>query len=75
MQKELILSESEKQARRESAAKNREKRKKLSKNNQLALVSLIISSINIKEIQQILSGSNLIYTKFNILSLILSHGI
>jgi len=44
MQKELILSESEKQARRETAAKNREKRQKLSENNQLALVSLIISS-------------------------------
>jgi hypothetical protein len=44
MQKELILSESEKQARRQSSAKNREKRKKLSQNKQLALVSRITFS-------------------------------
>ena len=43
MQKELILSEAAKEARRQSAVENRKKRKQISKNNNTVdLVSLTI---------------------------------
>jgi hypothetical protein len=43
MQKELILSETAKEARRQLAAKNREKRKQGSETKSLDLVSMNIS--------------------------------
>jgi hypothetical protein len=43
MQKDLILSEAEKQTRRQMVAKNREKRKITPKTNGLDLVSMNIS--------------------------------